>query len=392
MREINENTMLCQACGALNDEDREYCFRCQNKLLVLSGLYSAFDEEMVEEYEDEEELSLDEHLLERISALEEIVKRSAEALRAALDSIQNQERAIFVNQTGLLSIKELLERRNLLPGEEILELWESKMGERMLALEKKERFAERRDRMLSLFHGSRNDRFRELIEEAGHMIEAFEQERAMKLLEEAFKLDRQNYELSFFLGEMYFNEGRLDRAQLFLETTLEAQPDHFDAAVLYGVLLHERSELEGAEHWLRRAIEISQDSFIPYFSLGAIYALQGEYISAQRYLEEAIEIEPLPQAHYLLGTIFYEKGPISTRAAYNWRSDFLITPRDDIFPFSPIWQESTGQLDASFFYAVTDYLKLGVQGVNLLDEVTETSQVIDFDGTRITRSAFRNDR
>lgn len=91
-------------------------------------------------------------------------------------------------------------------------------------------------------------------------------------------------------------------------------------------------------------------------------------------------------------TLFYEKGPLSARAAYNWRSDFLITPRDDIFPFSPIWQESSGQLDASLFYAVTDNIKLGVQGVNLLDSVTRTTQVIDFDGTRLTRSAFRNDR
>ncbi|MEL6877590.1 MAG: TonB-dependent receptor [Pseudomonadota bacterium] len=96
--------------------------------------------------------------------------------------------------------------------------------------------------------------------------------------------------------------------------------------------------------------------------------------------------------HAFNATIFYEKGPLSARAAYNWRSEFLITPRDDIFPFSPIWQEDTGQLDASIFYSVTEYLKLGVQGVNLLDEVTETSQVVDFDGTRVTRSAFRNDR
>ena len=68
-------------------------------------------------------------------------------------------------------------------------------------------------------------------------------------------------------------------------------------------------------------------------------------------------------------TIFYEKGPLSMRAAYNWRSEFLITPRDDIFPFSPIWQEATGQLDASIFYSVTDQLKIGIQGVNLLDEI-----------------------
>lgn len=91
-------------------------------------------------------------------------------------------------------------------------------------------------------------------------------------------------------------------------------------------------------------------------------------------------------------TVFYEQGPVALRAAYNWRDEFLITPRDDIFPFSPIWQESTGQLDASAFYEVNENFTIGIQGVNLLDEITETSQVVDFDGTRITRSAFRNDR
>ena len=96
--------------------------------------------------------------------------------------------------------------------------------------------------------------------------------------------------------------------------------------------------------------------------------------------------------HTVNATIFYDKDWLSLRAAYNWRSAFVITPRDDIFPFSPIWGEDTGQLDASIFVTVADGLKLGVQGVNLLDEVFTTSQVIDFDGPRVQRSAFRNDR
>lgn len=96
--------------------------------------------------------------------------------------------------------------------------------------------------------------------------------------------------------------------------------------------------------------------------------------------------------HTVNAVLFYEKDWLSARAAYNWRSAFVITPRDDIFPFSPIWGEETGQLDASVFVTVMDGVKLGVQGVNLLDEVFRTSQVIDFDGTRIERSAFRNDR
>ena len=53
----------------------------------------------------------------------------------------------------------------------------------------------------------------------------------------------------------------------------------------------------------------------------------------------------------------------------------------------------TGDLQhASIFYTVNDNLKVGVQGVNLLDQVTRTSQVIDFDGNLVIRSAFRNDR
>ena len=96
--------------------------------------------------------------------------------------------------------------------------------------------------------------------------------------------------------------------------------------------------------------------------------------------------------HTFNATLFYETEKLSARLAYNWRSDFLITARDDIFPYSPIFQESGGQLDGSIFYSITDDIKLGVQGVNLLDSVTRTTQAIDYDLTRVQRSAFRNDR
>ena len=316
--------MLCQTCSALNDDDREFCFRCQNKLLVLSGV-TAFEEDEIEDYEEQEDLSLDEHLLERVSGLEEIVKRTTETLRSAVEAVQKHERAIFVNQTGLLSTKELLEKKNVISSDELVELWESKMGEQMLALEKKQRFIERKDRILSLFRGEKRDRFRQLLADAESAIDAFDPDRGIKALEEAFKLDRDNYELSFFLGEVFFNDGNLDRAKNYLERTLEVQPDHFDAAVFYGVLLHERQDLKGAERWLRRAIQISQDSFLPYFSLGAIYARKGKLLRAQKFLEKAVQIEAIPQAYFLLGTIFYDKGQLE-RAIKNFQSAIKLDP------------------------------------------------------------------
>lgn len=316
--------MLCQTCSAYNEDEREFCYRCQNKLLVLSGMTS-FEEDEVEDYEEEGDLSLDEHLLERVSALEEIVKRSAESLRSVVDAVQKHERAIFINQTGLLSVKELLEKKAVLSGEEVVELWESKMGEQMLALEKKQRFTERKDRIMSLFRGEKRERFVQLVMEAEAAIDAFDPERGLKALEESFRLDRDNYELSFFLGETFFNDGNLDRAKSYLERTLEVQPDHFDAAVFYGVLLHERQDLKGAERWLRRAIQISQESFLPYFSLGAIYARKGKLLRAQKFLEKAIQLEAIPQAFYLLGTIFYEKGQLE-RAIRSFQGALKLDP------------------------------------------------------------------
>lgn len=88
----------------------------------------------------------------------------------------------------------------------------------------------------------------------------------------------------------------------------------------------------------------------------------------------------------------YEKGPISARLAYNWRSDFLLTVRDVIVPFAPIMNEATGQLDGSIFYTLNPKVKIGVQGVNLTNEITKTTQVLNDDLLKAGRSWFMNDR
>jgi TonB-dependent receptor len=104
---------------------------------------------------------------------------------------------------------------------------------------------------------------------------------------------------------------------------------------------------------------------------------------------------PLEQLskHNVNATVFYEKGPVSLRAAYNWRSRFLLTASDVIFPYYSIYNEATGQLDASAFISLSKSIKLGVQGVNLLNEVTKTSQSYTGDPSKLApRSYFMNDR
>jgi len=103
-------------------------------------------------------------------------------------------------------------------------------------------------------------------------------------------------------------------------------------------------------------------------------------------------IFPRVSEHNINAIGLYEKGPWQARVAYNWRSTFQVTPRDVIFPFASIYQPSTGQLDGSIFYDINENFKIGLQGVNLLNDITETTQSINEEGIRAPRSFFRNDR
>jgi TonB-dependent receptor len=89
--------------------------------------------------------------------------------------------------------------------------------------------------------------------------------------------------------------------------------------------------------------------------------------------------------------LLYEKYGISARIAYNWRSDYLLTTRDVITTL-PIYNKANGQLDASLYWDVSDNWKLGVQGTNLNNNVTETQMQINQEGDKVSRSWFTNDR
>ena len=299
--------MICQVCGTANELDRELCRKCQSKLLVVSGTAGSYDETR----SGEEDVSLDEHLLERVSVLEEVVKRSAETLRMLLDAAKRQERNGFVAQTGLLALKDLLERKGLVGEEEMVDLWERQVDHHMVALEKRERFLERKERMLGGAGGPRRDRVRALLADAETAFYALDPDRAVKALEEAFRLDRANAELAFFLGETYFNEGESERAVSMLRQVLAKEPRHFEALVYAGVLESDAGHPERALDLLKTAVSVRPDAFLPYFAVGALHALSGQLPKAEAYLKQALGVEENAQAYSLMGAIAYERGRLA---------------------------------------------------------------------------------
>jgi TonB-dependent receptor len=86
--------------------------------------------------------------------------------------------------------------------------------------------------------------------------------------------------------------------------------------------------------------------------------------------------------------LLYDKGPLSARLAYNWRSKYLQavnvngtqgTDGSDLNPASatygshsvawglPVWSGNYGQLDGSIFYSFNDHIQVGIEAQNLTD-------------------------
>jgi tetratricopeptide (TPR) repeat protein len=299
---------FCQACNRPNPLEADHCKFCGHKLLVVSGDFTDEDHEVFDS-RPEEQVSLDEHLLERVSILEEVVKRTAQGLRHVYGSLRKLEQKILVCETGVTSLRELLERSGQIDRQDWSELWERRLERQLLALEKRDRFAAARERIAGLYEGTERGHFRSLLEGAHQALAALEIDRALGLLEQAMRLDPKNHELSFFLGETFFNEGRSAGALRYFVATLRERQEHFESLVYCGVLFHQEGDAERAEDLLRHAATLYPDTFLPAFSLGAIAAGAERWEDALVYLEHAAASgDAVPAVFYLLASCCFELG------------------------------------------------------------------------------------
>jgi len=103
---VNDRLMRCLLCGTENPPDEAQCRRCEHKLLVLHSDGREGGEEFLGPAEAG--LSLDEHLLERVSLLEEAVKRTAEAVGRLATVVTRLEQGLAAQAVTGEATRELL--------------------------------------------------------------------------------------------------------------------------------------------------------------------------------------------------------------------------------------------------------------------------------------------
>lgn len=307
-------TVLCQWCGAANPDEREACARCNLRLIVVSGTNGEIEDDALfadQEPEEGEPLTLDEHLLERLSGTEESIKRLQSTLGRLGERVTDLERGVSLLDSGMQALVELLERRKLVRETEVLAAWERAATSEMTRKELLDLLRKRREAMQVKARstgGVLGPDLLRALQSAELALVTGQPARAAEVLGAAHRRFPRTPELAELLGELAIERGDSPAALGYLQEAVRLGPDNLNVLVHLGTLLADMGKASEARRHLDRALTLAPDSFLPHFSLGAFYANGGETEQARHHLREAAAREEVPQVLLLLGMVELDAG------------------------------------------------------------------------------------
>ena len=300
--------MFCQSCGAVNPSEQEACHRCGNKLLVVSGV--AESAETNEEFFIQAQEDLEEHLLERISALEDGVRRLSQALASTGQHMAQLEHTLTVAHAGIQSLGGLLEAQGVVTRAEVVDGWESVADRELMSRDLSRRFKAHVERILSQasHSGQATDEFRDKLRALEFALVGSDTEIVREMLTDLAAMAPDSDELWSFIGEASFHSNELETARIAFRKVVELRGPQFEALVYLGAVASDLGQWDEAEDALTRAREMAPDAFLPHFTLGALKVVCGEHRDAVTHLERSLSLEEAPQSLYLLGLSRLELG------------------------------------------------------------------------------------
>ncbi|HHQ48428.1 MAG TPA: tetratricopeptide repeat protein, partial [Acidobacteria bacterium] len=295
--------VYCQLCGAPNGEGRESCIRCGAKLLIVSGPAPEGDADLTEEMLILEQQELEEHILERITALEEALRALAGALAGTAERTAQVEHNLTVTHAGIEVLGRLLESHGILSRAELTDEWERSAGRQLVSQDLARRFRERLPRILSQAkHGGQDSfQFRRQLKVLELALLGRQTETAQEQMMELLRAAPSNDELWSILGEAAFENGDMEVALVAFERVLGLRGRHFETLIYLGTVLSDMGRPDEAESVFREAAELQPDSFLPRFTLGALELSRGRSMEALAHLGAALELEELPELWHLVG-------------------------------------------------------------------------------------------
>jgi tetratricopeptide (TPR) repeat protein len=257
-------------------------------------------------YETAEGPSGEEHLLERISTLENRLARLTERLDRGLDLLLRQAQNSYFDRALVKALVGLLTEDGVVESERLERLWNDRCQKDAEEQEESARREELRVKILASYRGPRRHDFENFINEGFLFIEDRQLGRGIRSLERAAEMAGENAPLFAFVGEHFFKAGKSKRARNYLEKAHVSAPADIRVSLLLGLACGDEGETERAKELLNSATRMGGSSFAAHYGLGRLFIAEENWQNALREFKRALATKPSPEAHYALGCLYYQ--------------------------------------------------------------------------------------
>src|SRR5687767_3598167 len=145
----------CQNCTTRNSLNREFCWKCGSRLLVPSGA-QPFDASIP---------FMEEHVLERISALEYSINTLTKRVDSLMETIERVAASNFIDHTMIETLTDSLETAGI----DLANLeadWRKRIDSRILETEEADRLGNRVQQIMEAYRGNDRQQFGLWIEKS----------------------------------------------------------------------------------------------------------------------------------------------------------------------------------------------------------------------------------
>lgn len=249
----------------------------------------------------------DEHLLERITALENGIARLSDRFSEILSLLLKQTRSDSLTRSMLETLFDSLAEVGAVESETVRKRWRS------LEADGDDTNAgasepDARSEILSNFRGRERERFRRLVSEGLERIEEGKRAAGVRRLERALELDERNAPLNYLLGAEMFRAGRAARAVERLKRALASRSFDERARLLLGLSCCDVGDAEAARELLSSSVENGASCFAAHYALGRLAVAESDWRGALSEFKKARARRKCPESHYLVGLAHFHLG------------------------------------------------------------------------------------
>jgi len=290
----------CQKCLAANALGQEFCTRCGTRLMIVVEPSSTRFETAPAS------LSTDEHLLERISAAENRVARLAERLERSLDLLLRYAQNAYFDRSLMRALVGLLTEDGVVDSERLERMWSERCQRDTVEQEENVHRDALRLRILASAQAGDKEAFEELVNEGFVLIEDRQVPQGITKLQAAAEIAEANAPLNLFIGEHFFRRGKTKQARAYLAKAHAAMPGDLRISLLLGLTCADDGEVALAKDLLSNATTQGGSSFAGHYGLGWVFVAEKKWRRALGEFKRALTVRPSPEAHYVLGCLYYE--------------------------------------------------------------------------------------